>query len=1489
MNNNKIAYCKIFPSIGISRVGDSKNPNENEGWFIGPELDNKTHAEKFILDSDGKVDEKRLEDFKYNNRDASFSFKDTEGKIKKQGTRFRIYGFDEKNNPVGEITSGETTKINWSVSLANKKASWFMFDGTENALNAFKGENEAILTNIRNPKIGKIELDSGKYVPNNDRVKFLEIHGYMYDENNKPINPAIQGVSINSGHKIKGKFKENFEIHLGELKTDDKGRLIVLGGNGYSDAIGAKGESIKDVRWIRNYANNNDWFDDISDGPVNAAVIIEGEEIEVRDGAWIIVAPTDFAPDVRNIVTLYDVMEEVAWNNKILQSTTTPLVRTPELTTFDGDIKPVLKAMHSQRWVNKRALKGHGSGKLGDFQDGNDPDLLLKELSPKNKDEDSPKGKLIREKILEHLRQPAYAYYKDGVFNPNQYENNLAKAQANSKFMPPLSGDEGDIVDDDPSTYLSLTYMQFERFKDWVANPYLDEDREPKIDNPVKAEIDCLVKTVLDNCAGGAFFPGIEMTCVSRVPSLYKEAFRIDQSEFEAGDITKYMALPWQADFWECQQHWWPAQRPDDIIPDENFDELFGKFTQDVGDNYEKVLFERVRWDRGLGNTQRPSSEYLINRLLPPVSEEATVNVSDYIDLLSGKIVELKDDKDKVQISWFDFDGLAGDFSKTHYRKRGIFKRLINSVNTASLPNPWRVQFLYQEVMDNYSGLYFTITIPSPEAALESDITNPKGRGKNKSIFQKQFDIKIEKKSLLEEGIDSFESLRQEWDFLKNKNPQLVTAVLKEYTQKVNFSLTDSAHEILTQYAAAYDAKLNNERAKNKDPEDPEKPLTIKEFIGELNRSVSDIEEQEYLYSDFTDTSDKYYIIRAVQMIEIATDYLYTISTNFSGDMGMVEDWKELGIVQNKKLEWEVDEDGEPKKISNKINYETGRSKYDGQSFRDYFYYLMNIEEYPDFLPYSKKITESMLSGAQQWIDNSVIEDSDHPESFIPYSKVGFHAKLEEIYEILKKQAAEAKGWRTDRNRETAIRRWYDNAVFNQTDGAWLRHISNTGNIDKVNSLLFEVWSDEIGNGDPYLHHGNLYTNLLQSVGIYLPPINSRKYADNPDIDESSYIASVFELCISQHSESYYPELIGMTLFLEWEVLSLVNGIKRTEYLGLDAHFWEMHVGIDNATHGHGAKAKEAVDIYLDKVLKESGEQAMQSEWKRIWRGFVAFAFSLSGANYFGNDLDISRKYKKNPQSEIIELIKRKAHYGGLNHSGKNLGGHRLNDLFDEPEIFVEELAASSYVVPGKPEESKLLNYLTTYEGPMYKVFDEKDLTHWKDWIIWLGKEGGTNKAKKYQTKAKSMYLLLQELREVARSVDGHNMHRIGGKVENVDGNDKYIQGRKIAKFFESGDIEELMKEFKTNENNGWVKPYYPDLSPLITELAKGNRPMGAVLDKRYPAIGNQIGRIIIMKWIEAGCPLLGEEDKMPEKELPTEFYNSKILLVQQKGIGAVH
>src|SRR5687767_5931265 len=95
------ARCRIFPPIGIARLGNSSTEH-----FIGPE-------------APGVVP------------DAGGSFKDRSGRIKRQGARFRVYAFFA-DGTVEELNAEhcDVRTIEWSVSLANKKAGWYAFDGS---------------------------------------------------------------------------------------------------------------------------------------------------------------------------------------------------------------------------------------------------------------------------------------------------------------------------------------------------------------------------------------------------------------------------------------------------------------------------------------------------------------------------------------------------------------------------------------------------------------------------------------------------------------------------------------------------------------------------------------------------------------------------------------------------------------------------------------------------------------------------------------------------------------------------------------------------------------------------------------------------------------------------------------------------------------------------------------------------------------------------------------------------------------------------------------------------------------------------------------------------------------------------------------------------------------------------------------------------------------------------------------------------------------
>jgi hypothetical protein len=118
---------------------------------------------------------------------------------------------------------------------------------------------------------------------------------------------------------------------------------------------------------------------------------------------------------------------------------------------------------------------------------------------------------------------------------------------------------------------------------DWDANaaPPPALDQLAITDQPA-----ALTRAALEYCVGGPFFPGIEMTYVARYSDWYEEPYRFKEGKFEPGDMTKRMAVPWQADFFECQVHWWPAQRPDDVLNEETLEAALSnsRFKEDARD-----------------------------------------------------------------------------------------------------------------------------------------------------------------------------------------------------------------------------------------------------------------------------------------------------------------------------------------------------------------------------------------------------------------------------------------------------------------------------------------------------------------------------------------------------------------------------------------------------------------------------------------------------------------------------------------------------------------------------------------------------------------------------------------------------------------------------------------------------------------------------------------------------------------------------------------
>ncbi len=102
---------------------------------------------------------------------------------------------------------------------------------------------------------------------------------------------------------------------LGDLKTDDVGRLLVLGGHGHSGSF--KTDTFGQPR-IDHYANNDGWFDDTSDGPVMARLVMYAHDVErmrfidVEYPAWVVVGYPAYVPEILDMVTMEEVLTDLA-------------------------------------------------------------------------------------------------------------------------------------------------------------------------------------------------------------------------------------------------------------------------------------------------------------------------------------------------------------------------------------------------------------------------------------------------------------------------------------------------------------------------------------------------------------------------------------------------------------------------------------------------------------------------------------------------------------------------------------------------------------------------------------------------------------------------------------------------------------------------------------------------------------------------------------------------------------------------------------------------------------------------------------------------------------------------------------------------------------------------------------------------------------------------------------------------------------------------
>jgi hypothetical protein len=539
-----VVKAAIYPAIGVARIGNSQDE-----FFLGPEVVDPL-AEPWGF------------------------YRDSAGALKRQATRFRVYGLNAEGRAVCELNAS-SAKVHWKVHLANKKAAWYQFQLALDIPEAASAPPSL----LRNPTVA-------------DRSSLI-------------IDPGARHISGRNQHGgpahtfDTGKFVGT-PVYLGELRTDEEGRLIVLGGRGVSASF----DGTKAVT----FANNDGWYDDVSDGPVTAEVHFEGKKLEVQP-AWVVVAPPNYAPLQKSVRTMWDLMHDVA-----IQAKQVPMPLRP---SFDNDIRPIFERLTHLQWVNQGYAAAFGWGGWRNLSTHD----WLERLS-----RNGPADQELRQTVANEFRD-------------------LSRDSWAQQPLPWLYGDAMSIPPaETPRQNAVLTDTQLRMLQQWAKGDF-DSDYRPGRHGPNRLEDvprgeqpAMLDRASMEFCLADAFHPGCEMTWPMRNPGMYMSPFRVAHAPDGwvepsygmelipdtlslpngpitggqlPGGITRWMAIPWQTDTASCRSGYqktydpyvptfWPARVPNQVLTRENYDIVVDK-NRPIAERM-AAFANRAAWIRPLGS-----------------------------------------------------------------------------------------------------------------------------------------------------------------------------------------------------------------------------------------------------------------------------------------------------------------------------------------------------------------------------------------------------------------------------------------------------------------------------------------------------------------------------------------------------------------------------------------------------------------------------------------------------------------------------------------------------------------------------------------------------------------------------------------------------------------------------------------------------------------------------------------------------------------------
>ncbi|MFD0971263.1 iron-containing redox enzyme family protein [Plantactinospora endophytica] len=281
-------------------------------------------------------------------------------------------------------------------------------------------------------------------------------------------------------------------------------------------------------------------------------------------------------------------------------------------------------------------------------------------------------------------------------------------------------------------------------------------------------------------------------------------------------------------------------------------------------------------------------------------------------------------------------------------------------------------------------------------------------------------------------------------------------------------------------------------------------------------------------------------------------------------------------------------------------------------------------------------------------------------------------------------------------------------APLGLASGAWLQWLTSPGTADQPLFLrILRLYASDIGAGHPGAARGDAYLGLLRQLRASENAVPLARLAGEPRIDDTAFRLPALLLLMSRRPGDFCQELVGADLCLRAvglpPPLALARPELRADWAAIDY----------SAARDGGPAPTEECHAIADALAGKAPESAA--------RVLAGFAWTLAALRDQAEALHAQLHASLDPGYDMAELMRLRAREGSVYHHQVRIEDRSLSawltDCRDDPRPFLDVLARSRLVKPGRSAASLLVTGLVGERGPMFRVFSPDDLTIIRRWI----------------------------------------------------------------------------------------------------------------------------------------------------------------------------